>query len=386
MAKVVHLTTVHRPADIRIFHKEAAALAAEGYDVMLIACGEEPGDTKGVRFRALPQARSRVGRMTLTALRAFRAALVERADIYHFHDPELIPVGMLLKIAGKRVVYDVHEDAAKDIYDKPYLPGWVKPTASRAVAGVERFAINWFDGIVAATEAIAAKFPPAKTVLIRNLPMMNEMTAPTAVPFISRSERVVYIGGLAPFNGVEQMIRAMAHLPGDSGIRLTLGGPPPNEAEQRRLRSLPGAHRVDFLGWVARNAIGAIFADARAGLVVYQPTPNIMACEPNKFFELLSAGLPLVVSDLPHWRRFIEAHDCGVVVDPADPRDIARGIAELVSNPEHAESMGQRGRALVVSEYNWEAERGRLLAFYEALLKRSAATRAPRKRRTSEVS
>jgi glycosyltransferase involved in cell wall biosynthesis len=310
--------------------------------------------------------------MTRTAVQAFQAAMAERADLYHFHDPELIAVGLLLKLCGKTVVYDVHEDAAKDIYDKPYLPGWVKPPLSVAVGLFERAATRWFDAIVAATTSIAANFPPDRTVLLRNVPKIAELNTNGGAPFARRSRTVAYVGGLAPFNGPDQMIRAMDALADDADIRLVLGGKPASAADDERFRVTPGHERVDFVGWVDRETLRRIFADARAGLVVYQPTPNIMACEPNKFFEVLSAGLPLIVSDLPHWRRFVAEHDCGLVVPPHDPAAIAEAIRTLVDDPARAEAMGRRGRALVEREYNWEAESTKLLALYDRLLARAA--------------
>ncbi|MGZ8375715.1 MAG: glycosyltransferase family 4 protein [Gemmatirosa sp.] len=367
MPKLVHLTTVHRPSDVRIFQKEAVTLAAHGYEVTLIACAPESSVSRGVRVRALSAPSGRVARMTRTALEAFRAAMDEDADCYHFHDPELIPIGLLLKLRGKRVVYDVHEDAVADVHDKPYLPAWAKPLVRAVVAGVERGATGRFDAIVAATSAIEAKFPAERTTLVRNVPVLDEMYPQHGARFRERPRRVAYVGGLAPFNGASQMVRAMSELGPDADVRLALGGRFSSAADEQAVRALPGWSSVDFHGWVDRARVAELFASARAGLVVYQPTPNIMNCEPNKFFEVLSAGLPLIASDLPHWRRFIEEHECGLVVPPDDPRALARAIRELVDDPERAEAMGRRGRALVEDEYNWERESAKLLALYERL-------------------
>jgi glycosyltransferase involved in cell wall biosynthesis len=204
-------------------------------------------------------------------------------------------------------------------------------------------------------------------VLVRNVPILDELADSDPRPMRERARRVVYVGGLAPFNGVEQMVRAMGLLPPDSDIRLTLGGEFPSTADELRIRALPGSERVDFLGWVDRSRIPELLGDARAGLVVYQPTPNIMDCEPNKFFEVLSAGLPLIASDLPHWRAFVEGHDCGLTVSPDDPAALAGAIRTLVDDPDRAERMGARGRALIVGGYNWEAESARLLDLYMEL-------------------
>lgn len=376
MPHVVHLTTVHSPTDVRIFRKQAITLADHGYDVTLIACAPRSYESRGVRVKALPAHAGRLARMTRTALEAYRSALAEDADLYHFHDPELIPIAVRLKLHGKRVVYDVHEDVSKDIADKRYLPRWLSPLMPFAVGSVERVATRCFDAMVAATPAIARKFPPERTITVRNVPIRDEMHVAGALPFAERPRRVVYVGGLAPFNGVDQMIAAMAALPADSDIRLSLGGRFPAAGDEAALHGRAGMDRVDFLGWVDRERVGALLAEARAGLVIYQPTPNIMECEPNKFYEVLSAGLPLIATDLPHWRRFIETHQCGLVVPPNDPRAVARAIQTLVDDPSRAEAMGRRGRELIEREYNWETESQRLLALYERLLARPAAAGA----------
>lgn len=349
---------------MRIFHKQAVSLACAGYDVSLIACAERPEVRDGVRLVPLPPPGSRWERMTLTAWRAYRAALRQRAAIYHFHDPELIPVGLLLKLHGRVVFYDAHEDVVKDIVDKAYIPGWARRPVQAAARFFELIGTCCFDRIVAATSAIAANFPARKTTLVRNVPIPRELVPPSNRPFAERSRRVVYIGGLAPFNGAREMIAAMAELPDDSDIRLTLAGSFPSSQLEAELRRHPGWARVDYFGWVARDKIAAHLADARAGLVVYQPTPNIMECEPNKFFEVLSAGIPLIASWLPHWRQFVEKHRCGMVVDPVSPRAIAHAIQHLVDNPEIAQQMGENGRLAVNQDYNWETDARRLIELY----------------------
>lgn len=372
-ARIVHVTTVHRPFDVRIFHKQCRSLADAGFQVTLIQQGEAEQVVDGVRILPLPTYRSRLARMTRGVWRATRLARAARPDVVHFHDAEFIWGGLLLKLAGKRVVYDVHEDVAKDLHDKAYLPAWSLPPLKLAVRLFEGLARLCFDRIAAATNAIAARFPPRSVTLIRNTPIIGELASDRVTPFGERSRNVVYVGGLAPFNGIAQMLAAMAEIPGEAGIRLTLGGGFPSEADETTARSSPGWDKVDYFGWVERGRIADLFGDARAGLVVYQPTPNIMECEPNKFFELLSAGLPLIASDIPIWRRFIEAYGCGLVVDSRDPAAIAGAVRYLVDHPEEAQAMGERGRAAILTDYNWTIDSAALVAMYRGLVPRLAA-------------
>src|SRR3954462_2341395 len=114
--RIVHITTQHRPLDVRIFQKECRTLAAHGFDVQLLVAEPPSEPVDGVHFRKLRQSAStfRPGRIWQRLQSAYRAAAKLGADVYHFHDPELIPIGLLLKQSGARVIYDVHEDAPQE--------------------------------------------------------------------------------------------------------------------------------------------------------------------------------------------------------------------------------------------------------------------------------
>ena len=95
--KVCILTSVHPPFDVRIFHKEAKSLVKAGYDVTLIAQHDKEEIVDGIKIINLQKPRNRIERMTKTVWSAYRKAVQLDADIYHFHDPELLPIGIMLK-------------------------------------------------------------------------------------------------------------------------------------------------------------------------------------------------------------------------------------------------------------------------------------------------
>lgn len=370
--RVVHMTTVHRPFDTRIFSKQAVTLAAAGYNVALVQQGEGSEDRSGVRILPVPAYRSRLLRMTAGVARAVGHAIRSRAEVVHIHDLELVWGGLLLKAMGRRVIYDIHEDVAKDLDDKAYLPAWIVPVARAGVGIFEHAAERIFDAQCAATRAIAARFRRGSTRLIRNTPIVDELVVPTSKPFGERAPAAAYVGGLAAFNGAASMVAAIGLFDDASPIRLVMGGRFPDARFEAEVRALDGWEKVDFRGWVDRPQMAAILADARCGLVVYRPTPNVVESEPNKFFEYLTAGLPLIASDFPAWRAFVEEHRCGILVDPHDPRAIADAMAYLIEHPDEAEAMGQRGRAAVLTDYNWETDAARLVALYDELTRASA--------------
>ncbi|GAH11430.1 unnamed protein product, partial [marine sediment metagenome] len=234
--KIVHLTTVHPHYDVRIFHKQAKSLAQAGYDVTLIAQHDKNQVIDGVRIIALPRPRNRFTRIFGLALRVFWLALRERADIYHFHDPELIPVGLLLRMQGKRVLYDAHEDVPRQILSKHWIPLRLRKPVSEVAGLAENVAAWALNGIVAATPAIAARFPARKTVNVQNFPILGELAVSQPIPYDSRPPDLAYVGGIADIRGAKEMIQAMELLPGDLNARLFMAGsfsPPALEQELR---------------------------------------------------------------------------------------------------------------------------------------------------------
>jgi glycosyltransferase involved in cell wall biosynthesis len=361
--KIGHLTSVHEIDDPRIFHKECKSLVALGHDVSLIACHDRLEVIDGVRIVPIARARGRLARMGRTAFGLYRAAVREGADIYHFHDPELLWVGVLLKLRGFRVVYDVHEDVPKQIRSKPWIPRWARPVVAMGVNLVEQLGARLVDGIVAATPTIARKFPAAKTVVVQNFPEASFACADGAAAGLSeRPDAFVYAGGLMEIQGVREMAQAFALLP--EGMTGTIAGwfhPPPLEQE---IAALPGWRRVRFLGEVSRGEIAHAMDASRAGIVLNHPTLNYVDSYSTKMFEYMARGLPVVCSNFPLWASIVDDAACGIAVDPLSPRAIADAICALNEDPKLAHRLGENGRRAVVERYNWETELSKLEALY----------------------
>jgi glycosyltransferase involved in cell wall biosynthesis len=366
--RVCFLTSVHGPFDARIFHKEAQSLARKGYSVTIIAPHSEDTQRDGVEIKAVPVPRTRSERMSLTLWRVFRSALSTNASVFHFHDPELIPVGMLLKILGKRVVYDVHEDVPADILDKSWIAPSLRSPISRIAAWTETAAACRFDAIVAATPRIADSFPNVNTLTVQNFPRVDVQLDGETTPYSDREPLIAYVGGISELRGSREMIEAMSLLSESAPARLQLAGffDPP-ESQQELAKKL-GWRGVDFLGWLSPTEVRELLGRSRLGVVVFHPIENHIMSQPNKLFEYMSAGLPVVASDFPLWRSIIQEARCGILVDPIKPTAIAEAIRWLLGRPTEAEAMGLRGREAVRRIYNWENEEQKLVELYARLL------------------
>lgn len=369
--RVCHLTSVHPFDDDRIFLKQCRSLAAAGYDTHLVAPGAPGGITGGVHLHDVPTSpTSRLLRMTATAWRVYRTACRINADIYHFHDPELIPIGLLLRARGKHVVYDIHEDVPRQILLKSYLPQSTRRSIGWLVERLEYAAAHHFSGLVTATPAIGTRFQGMnpRSIVLNNYPLRNELIAPTPLAWEARAYAVAYVGSISEERGIEQMVATMAHIPEQLQVSLELAGSFSSPGVRERVVRLRGWARVRELGMLDRAGVAQVLGRVRAGLVILHPTPSYMVSQPIKLFEYMSAGIPVIASDFPLWRAFIQQSGCGLLVDPLDPRAIAGAIEFVLTHSSEAQAMGRRGRAAVEELYNWESEVPKLTHLYNHLL------------------
>ena len=371
--RIVHFTTVHPRHDTRIGVKEVTSLAETLDEPVALYVMDGQGDETDNEGRVQiidvgPAPRGRLLRMTLGAWRMGRAVLRARPRVAHFHDPELIPVGFALRLAGVRVIYDVHEDVPRQILSKHWLPAVVRrPVARRPVAWAVS-ALEWFAGrsmtaIVAATPTIAARFPAPKTVTVQNFPILSELTVPDSLPYDQRPSHVAYVGGITRNRGAIEMVEAIARVScGDARLRMAGNVEPASLRDELATQS--GWERVDKLGWADRQQVANLLGSVRAGLVVLHPIANYPDAYPVKMFEYMAAGLPVIASNFPLWREIVEGNECGLTVDPLDPEAIAEAIQYLLDHPDEAQTMGENGRKAVAERFNWGNEAEKLLALY----------------------
>ena len=364
MKRVRHLSSVHDVGDTRVTYKECASLVAAGYDVALINC--HPGDIEvaGVRVIGLGPARGRIDRVFRKTWQIFFRALRERADVYHFHDPELMGVGLVLRLFGKKVIYDVHEDVPLQIMNKTWIPGWLKAPLAGITRVLESLSGRALSGIVAATPSIAEKFPAARTVVVQNFPEQGLATQRNNTPFPERRHAFIYVGGLSEQQGLFEMLDAFTLLPDDA--RGLLAGK--FKQLRERAEAHPGWCHVDYPGVIDREAVVAGLRTAKVGLVLDHPISNYVEGYSTKMFEYMACGLPFVASDFELWRQIVAEFDCGTVVDPFDKQAVAAAMTRFLQDPAEAARVGENGRQAILTRYNWSVEFSKLLDFYERLV------------------
>ena len=366
MKKVCILTSVHPPFDGRIFHKEAKTLKKAGYNVVLIAQHNRKETIDGIRIIPLPKPKNRFDRITKVAWRLFILALKEKAYVYHFHDPELISIGLILRLFGKKVIYDVHEDVSEQILYKDWVGN---PIARKIVSfifnGFEGLSCIFLDGIIAATPDIAGKFSSNKAVSLKNLPILELIDKAKPLSINKHKSIIIYAGGLTRIRGIKEIIQAMQFI-GDKA-ELWLLGEWENEEFKKECKSPEGWKYTKYLGLKPLEKVYSYMKVANIGISILYPVKNYVTSLPIKAFEYMACSLPMVMSNFPYWQKIFR--ECALFVDSYNPEDIAEKILYLLNNPEKIRKLGEQGRKLIEKKYNWETESKKLTKLYGELLK-----------------
>lgn len=350
---ICHYTSVHQAFDIRIFHKECVSLVKAGYRVTLVATGVENQVVDGVQIIGVPKAKGRLERMFSLARKVTKTALAQNADYYHFHDPELLPhVGLLLR-KEKKVVYDAHEDLPKQLAAKPYLKAWQKPLVAFAAHRLLHWFVPQLSGVVAATESIQNYYQPLNknVVVARNYPLLSEGTAFTGTA--RKEPAICYVGGISEARGIFDLLDAMLL---QNGFYLNLAGSFHSAAEEARAKAHPAWERVHFHGQLGRKDLATVLAVSKIGICVLHPLPNHIESLPIKLFEYMQAGLPVIASDFPLWQQIVTDNQVGVCIPANQPQQLAKAIADLLSNESQLFSFGANGKKAIVERLNWEHE------------------------------
>jgi glycosyltransferase involved in cell wall biosynthesis len=364
---VTHLTSVHPRYDTRIFLKMCSSLSKnKNYHVTLVvADGFEDEIINNVKIVDVgKELGGRISRMTKTVKKVFEKAKSLDSDIYHLHDPELIPIGLKLKKMGKKVIFDAHEDLPKQILGKPYLNKISKKILASFFEVFEKFTCNRFDYIITATPSISLKFIKINknTCNINNYPMLDELHNSTN--WDHKAKEVAYVGSIAKIRGIEEVVKSLNYT---KNIRLNLVGEFGEELTEKKIKSLKAWSLVNELGFLNRKEVNKILAKSCVGIVTFLPAPNHVDAQPNKMFEYMSSGIPIVTSNFELWEQIVLGNECGLCVNPLDSEAIAKAIQYLVDHPSIAEKMGKNGRDAIEQKYNWKIEETKLLQIYAKL-------------------
>lgn len=363
--KICHITSAHPANDIRIFHKECISLAKRGYEVHLVAPGCLVPDAQNIIHHTLHTDKklSRLNRIIFRSYRAYRLAKLTQASIFHFHDPELLPYGLLLKWQGNTVIYDAHEDLPRDIMTKRWIPRVLRKLIAFIIEKIENFIARHLDITVCATPYIAQRFKAigANAVDVKNYPRLTELVInKELISAPLNMQAICYVGVISLERGIVEMIKAAYLL----NVRLIMAGNFIDKKTELFVKTLPEWQSVDFRGMVSRQEVARIFSESCLGLCLLHPLDTYIESLPIKLFEYMSAGLPVLASNFSAWRTIVEKNNCGLCVNPHNIDAITQSIQWILEHSSEAKQMGKCGQAVVHEHYNWDQEVERLFNVY----------------------
>ena len=365
------LAPVHPCDDVRVFQKEAVSLAQWKYIVTLYARGKSNATINNVQIKVLPSYRKRISRF-LSIPKVFWYALKEKADFYHLHNPDTLPIGFALKLMGKKVIYDTHEDFTQRILSRYWIPSLLRLLLAFLIGIGERIAGLLFDAVIVTQSEVQSRIGK-RTVIIENSSIAHGVLIDKAY-LISKSIqkddlfRVVYVGSnISRTRGLMEMVQAMGILNQKITARLWLIGPVVDINDLREAKQDDAWVYVDYLERMSQEQAFARMIKADTGLATILDVADHKNTSANKIYEYQRFSLPFVASNFQKWMNQLESVKSGLLVDPSNPVAIADGLYWIATNREDATKMGERGQKFVFEEYNWEIESKKLLNLYAHL-------------------
>lgn len=364
--KVCHLTSAHDSDDVRIFQKECVSIAEDAsFDVYLIAPGasREEKNVKVIGIGEKPS--SRFKRMFSCTKKVLEEAVKLDADIYHFHDPELLNVGMKLKKLGKSVVFDSHEYTYEQIKIKPYLPKFLRGIVADAFLRKETKICKEIDAVIFPCKVDG--FNPfegrcKETVFINNLPKLSEFSLDSDKIIKEKPYDVCHIGSLTEARGITTLLEACKI----GGYSCLLGGDFASKEYEISLREKGLLDNIDFVGYCNRQQVTDYYKKSKLGVSVIHPIGQypIAWNLPTKVYEFMAMEIPVVISNFKYCQHVLSEYEFGVAVDPQDSKAVAEVIGNLLSDEESFVRMGKEGRRAITEEFNWEKEIEKLKELY----------------------
>jgi glycosyltransferase involved in cell wall biosynthesis len=372
IATVCVVAPVHLWDDVRVFHKEARTLAGAGYRVIVIA--RAPGREFIDGVEVVPARTATSSRfLRFVALPAvFLQAVRVKADVYHLHNPDTLPIALGLKMIGRKIVYDTHEDFSKKILIRSWMPAILRQPAARVVVLLEGFVSSIVDATIVTQAGVLGRVDRS-AMLIGNPPRLEsallsrvaDLAADISTDF--NGLRAVYLGDINAARGLFEMIEALEIANETTAVRLWLVGPG-SEVDLRTAAALPGWRYVDRIPRLPLpEQAFAYVSRADVGLVVIRDVGDHATIDSNKLYEYMAFGLPFIASNFKAWRDRLGGLTAGLFVKPGDAREIAGALIKLARNPAKRMQMGKRGR-MFVEAHSWERESVKLLELYDRVL------------------
>ena len=371
MIRVCHLTSKHSRYDTRIYKKECISLAKNGFLVTLIVNDKNEDETINnveiISTNFIPK--TIFERLILSPKKILANALKVDADIYHFHDPELLKISYTLKKKNKIVIFDSHENYYEQIKFKHYIPSVFRTFIARIYRFYETFIVKKIDVVIIPCTFNDGKNPfenrAKKTIIIDNYPKLDDFYD-KYVPLSKKIIKICYTGALSCERGVINNIKAAFK----AKIEIILAGKYISNKFKNQVMKLIEYKAVDYRGYVDKNEIFEIYQESSIGICTLLNKGQYLKSDnfATKVYEYMSMGLPVILSSTKYSEKILKEYRFGISVDPMNIDEIVTNIEYLINNPDILKIMGENGRKAISEKYNWSNEEFKLISLYKELL------------------
>lgn len=371
--KVCHFASVHTIVDTRVFFRECVSLAKK-YDVTYIGIGNFTGMRDGVNIIGIHNPETRLKRLFNTTFKVCYLALKQDADIYHFHDAELIIFGIILRILGKKVIYDIHENTYEDIMNKPWVPKNIKFILGKSYRFSEWLASLFMPFIlVIGREEFSKRFMTKNYKVIQNFSNINELKEYRVSNRSQLENNLFYIGTVydyyydfsklieALYFLKQQNIIVHLHCVGYLGPLVEKG-----LQEDQNYKAIEG--QITFYSHIVHPGGFEISKICKIGICLKNQPEEILVSHERKLFEYMAIGLPVITCDSHIYKDIIDTYQIGKYVNLLDSKSLANTIKNMISNNEELMQMSKN--CIMASElnYNWSSQEKILFDLYRTQL------------------
>lgn len=366
MKKVTHLTSVHSRYDTRIFLKECISLAKiNNFKVSLIVADGNGNEIKNnISIYDVGQLKGRINRIFKTTKKVFQKAIELDSDLYHFHDPELIPVGLKLKKLGYKVIFDIHENTDLQILEKDWIPYPIRSSLSFFYKNFENYACKKFDYLFVPQLAMFDKYSKLeKTEVIANFP--TNISIDNYDKKLSKY-KLLYSGSIGESRGLWNMLDLLEKLLRlESLYTLTIAG---NMSSELLIEAKKHSawSSVNYLGFISQEELKIVYQEHTIGLIMFNNVGQYYMAYALKLFEYMLNGLTVMMPNFGDWIVFNNDNNAGYNIDVRNSIESADILNNITDDTLKINE--KRNKNLVLKKFTWKNEEDKLIYIYKELL------------------
>jgi len=369
---ICHVTIGHSPTDDRIFYKEVLTLRKKYSNLHIVAPDRQHYKEKdGVIFHLF-----REGKYRHNFHKAYDLALKVNADIYHFHEFEMLPWAMALKYKyKKKVIYDAHESIFW--YFIEFSRHSILITLFPAIMAqlLEWLGCLFMDHVITVTPWVAKSLRPFSRkglTILYNYPVLKYFPENSINRTSLNHPVILYHGQLSLARNIPVIVAAMKYVkPHFPDAKLLLVGNSSDTFKKTLMAIIKSEkleQNVEFKKRVAFSEVPNLLTQANIGISSMSPNQSFKRSIQIKPFEFMIMGIPVLGCRVPSTERYVEKVGSGLLIDPPTAENLGQGINKILSDEDLALSMGKKGKKAVKEQYNWSAMEPILYQVYRQII------------------